>query len=69
MPKVFQLACHPFNTTKTIYGVINFSVIFKIMTVYNLKFIKVTHEIENASFRFMVSISEKRHNMIFIFFL
>ena len=43
---------------KTIYGVINFGVIFKIMTQYDLKFMKVTHR-RNASFRFVMSFFEK----------
>ena len=34
------------TATKTIYGVINFGIIFKLMIPYDLNFIKVTHHIK-----------------------
>ena len=52
------------TTTKTIYGVTNFRVIFKNNDTVRLKVHKgdtsyKKYLIENASFRFMVSFSEK----------
>ena len=36
----------PVTTTKIVYGVTIYGVTFKIMTPYDLKFIKVTHHIK-----------------------